>query len=787
MRTTEAARYARWAAAAAILLVVIVAGVYLRRSWQTREAAKSAPPSVPATVHQRSAEFSFSKVENDRTLFTVRASHATEFRQGNRSLLEDVWITIYGRQGSRFDNIHTHACDYLSDTGRIVCAGEVQIDLESAEDAREHPAQVSSGNSSARLIHVGTSNVTFDRETGEARTDRPVDFSFPYGQGRAVGVVYNSERGVVRLQRDVELKLQPAGSVAQRGAAESMTLTGGSLEYHRDDRTLRLLAPVVARQGQRELTAGQLALELDADLRARRLVAAGERGGSRPELRSADKRGRAVLVADRFVAFFHPRGWTERIEASGNVRGTSTGSTGEDHLEAQQLVLEMVAKLNQPRLLVASGGVKAQSSHRGASRRLETAAMRLSFVAAQNSRGQRLDHGESLAPATMEWTAPDSVAGKSVNVTTKLQGQQVTAEFDPRNRLKTLAAHNGVEAERRLPGRPPQVSTSRELVARFDRAGEWTELDQNGAVRVREGDRTAQADRARLERATQNYVLSGSVVLTDSGTRSTAQSVSFNQVTGEMRAEGDVRTTDLGAGRSGIANLAPQPAHVAADRLQTSSSGGQALYTGHARLWQGDSVIEADSIQLFRDAKTLNARGHVVAVFPQAPGTPASPRTVLGSPGPTKESRPDLWRIRAGTLAYSSVDARALLEDGVNAESRQVTINSRVLELFLVSVAASPGSLANAPAGGGGAQQLARAVATGNVTVRQGDRRGTSERAEYTASDGKMVLSGGRPTLYDAFRGTTTGRQLTFFFSSDTIVVDSEQGSRTLTRHRVEK
>jgi hypothetical protein len=58
---------------------------------QTR---RQAPPAVPPTVQQRSAVFSFSKVEQERTLFTVRASQATEFKEGNRSLLEDVWITI---------------------------------------------------------------------------------------------------------------------------------------------------------------------------------------------------------------------------------------------------------------------------------------------------------------------------------------------------------------------------------------------------------------------------------------------------------------------------------------------------------------------------------------------------------------------------------------------------------------------------------------------------------------------------------------------------------------------
>ena len=84
-------------------------------------------------------------------------------------------------------------------------------------------------------------------------------------------------------------------------------------------------------------------------------------------------------------------------------------------------------------------------------------------------------------------------------------------------------------------------------------------------------------------------------------------------------------------------------------------------------------------------------------------------------------------------------------------------------------------------------KQLSRAVASGDVTVRQEDRRGTSNRAEYTASEGKFVLSEGHPTIYDSDGDTTTGRQLTFYFADDRIVVDSEAGARTVTLHRVEK
>jgi lipopolysaccharide export system protein LptA len=82
---------------------------------------------------------------------------------------------------------------------------------------------------------------------------------------------------------------------------------------------------------------------------------------------------------------------------------------------------------------------------------------------------------------------------------------------------------------------------------------------------------------------------------------------------------------------------------------------------------------------------------------------------------------------------------------------------------------------------------LERALAQGNVIVRQGDRRATAEQALYTAADGKFVLSGGQPTIADASSDTTTGHSLTFFVASDTILIDSQEGSRTLTKHRVEK
>jgi lipopolysaccharide export system protein LptA len=245
--------------------------------------------------------------------------------------------------------------------------------------------------------------------------------------------------------------------------------------------------------------------------------------------------------------------------------------------------------------------------------------------------------------------------------------------------------------------------------------------------------------------------------------------------------------------------LAPAPSNITADTLQANSKTGRALYSGHARLWQGDSVLEAESIELLRANRVLNAAGNVRAVFPQA--TPQSPETVtipaelkpsaltpaFATAAQASAKKLHLWNATSGTLSYSDKEGRAHMEQNVVVQSAEQRMRAPILDLYFThnaQAAPSGANNANAPAG---AQQISRAAGAGGVTVEQSSRKATAERGEYQAATGKFVMSGGNPTLYDGLAGTTTGRQLTFYLADDTIIVDSENGSRTLTKHRVEK
>ena len=231
----------------------------------------------------------------------MRAAHATQFAGGDRSLLDDVWVTMYGKDGLRADNLHTRSCEYLESTGGIVCAGTVQIDLQSADDARLFPANGSRPNPGAHIAHISTSKVNFNRKDGTAITDQLVTFRFPQGQGQGVGLRYESQAGELQLLHDVDVTfVRPPVSAGSAGSAgqpaspyrdvspdeatgsatapddQPLHVCGSSLLYRRDERVIHLQGPVQAQQGTRQLYAGQLAVELDTDLRARRIVASGK-------------------------------------------------------------------------------------------------------------------------------------------------------------------------------------------------------------------------------------------------------------------------------------------------------------------------------------------------------------------------------------------------------------------------------------------------------------------------------------------------------------------------------
>jgi lipopolysaccharide export system protein LptA len=455
--------------------------------------------------------------------------------------------------------------------------------------------------------------------------------------------------------------------------------------------------------------------------------------------------------------------------------------------------MELWPKVNQPRGLNLRGSVqlKTQADTSGEARMLQTSELLMEFADGKKGQGSKPKRAETLGAGSIEWTdasPQNGTPGAAANgeaARTKLQADKLEMEFGEEGEARKLVATGNVLTERAAGGKPVQTATAQSGVAQLLASGGWAQMDLQGNVKLKEGNRSGQAEHATFVRATQTALLTGKALARDATTETQAPRITLVQTSGEIRAEGGVRSTDFSTKGSGP-QLAAVPANISADAMQANSKTGRAVYTGHARLWQGDSVMEADSIELLREARVMNAVGNVRAVFPQAAGQPA-PETVALQAGP-KKSR--LWHVTAGTLTYRDSESRAHLEKNVVAQSAEQIMHAAAVDLYFTR-AEKPNSNAasvSAPSKpAAGAQQISRAAGTGGVIVEQGTRKATAERGEYSATDGKFVMSGGNPMIFDAVEGTTTGHQLTFFLADDTIIVDSETGSRTLTKHRVDK
>src|SRR6266436_7119725 len=805
MLRSESARYARWSALVALVLAAVTALAYVRRDWVRHLEKQNAPPAAPVDVSRQSAGINFKKVEQNHTIFEVAASKSTEFKGQDASLLEDVRITIYGKAGDRHDVIHTRSCRYGKENGGIECSGDVQIDLMSAVDARRtegHPEATS-----AVSTHIETRAVQFDRSTGLARTDQKVTFAFPSGSGEAVGLEYKSEEGTVRLLRDVSFTLkQNAPSAApakpstlQARPSDEVRVRGTSLDFGRDSRLLRLFGPAEAVTGTEQLNAGEINLSLDKEFHAQTLVASGSSGGNRPAVASQGTNDQMKLEADTLTAHFSPEGAVTRVDAAGAVRGTRNGAAEQDRASAEYGTLELWPWLGRPKEVNLNTNVLLEmNGNNGESRILRTNAYRMEFGKGESGHPGGIEKAETLAAGTMEWTDAPAQPGAAV-AKTKLKADKLVLDFASSGKAQQLQAIGNVQTERAVSGRPVQTATARNGIAELQPTGGWSQMDLDGDVRLKEGERSGQATHAVFVRASQTATLTGNALARDASTETRAARIVFAQATGDIHAEGGVRSTDF-ASRSGAVQLAPVPANITAETLRANSKTGRAFYSGHARLWQGDSVLEAESIELLRETRVLNAAGNVRAVFPQAAAQPAdSPNNRAPEKSPTltpasttvsqnSAKKPQLWHVTSGTLTYSDKENRAHLEQNVVVQSAEQRMRAPILDLYFTHTAPpAPNSASNANSPVGGAQQISRAAGAGGVIVEEGTRKAIAERGEYIAATGKFVMSGGNPTLYDGSAGTTTGRQLTFYLADDTIIVDSENGSRTLTKHRVEK
>jgi lipopolysaccharide export system protein LptA len=231
------------------------------------------------------------------------------------------------------------------------------------------------------------------------------------------------------------------------------------------------------------------------------------------------------------------------------------------------------------------------------------------------------------------------------------------------------------------------------------------------------------------------------------------------------------------------------PIHVTSRSMTAHRSPAIAVYTGDARLWQNENIVEAPTLQFDRGNRSLVAQGSgsvETGLRPVRAGQNPAPTQALTQPVSTvlvqkdKNGTVTPVRITSARLNYADAERRIFLDGGVTAKGSDATLTGQQMTVFLL-----PRSQAAAGAGPGMPGQVERIVAEDRVVITQPTRHATGERLVYTSADDKFVLTGGPPSIFDAERGKITGDSLTFFRHDDRVLVEGKETSPTVTRTQV--
>jgi lipopolysaccharide export system protein LptA len=799
-------RLRRWLAVIAVLFTAVVAGMYLYARLRQHSVLSGFPGKIAYDIKQTANGFQFSKSESGRTVFTIRAKEVKEFKLNGRADLHDVNIILYGRDTSRFDQIYGDDFTFDPQSGNVTAKGEVQIDLQSNPTGGDAPDQAAP-KELKNPIHLRTTDLVFNRDSGDASTPARVDFSTPQATGWAVGVKYSGKNKILTLDSQVHVTLTGQDSA-------SLFATHGVVTH--DPHEIVLDHPRMVRE-EGTLQSEQATFFLGPENEVQRILANGNvtaettrKSAEHMQARSDDAE---LLLTDRQnllrTAILTGHVHVERIGSQpmqGNAGRAVLDFLGRNELQKVHAsegvhLAQHAASANQPTTDNAAGSPQDY----------DITAPVIDFFLAE---GHHLDRAQTSGAAQITISpGQDSGARRATSQRTVITAGRFDAKFaetaEGQSRLTSVHGAPDAKIVNLTPGLPERVSASKTLDATFLPEGGIESIVQQGSVAYTDNQPAekctqAWAEEALYTPADQILLLSGSPRVTDGGMTTTAKTIRINRVTDDAFAEGDVKSTysDLKEQPNGALLASSSPIHVTAAKMTAHNSPAIALYEGNARLWQDANLVEAPTIQFDREHRSLVAQGtakeRVSTVMVQAKLDQAGKRDSTNAPPKTSSNGPQNSEHKTNkkssqkfdqaspitmtsvSLTYSDGDRRAHYSGGVAARGTGFESTSDEMDVYLLPRSQSTNAQSLSSPG-----RLDRMVAQGHVVVQQPDRKANGTTLVYTTSDDKFVLTGGPPSIFDAERGKITGVSLTFFRADDRVLVEGEASTPVVTQTRL--
>ncbi len=541
------------------------------------------------------------------------------------------------------------------------------------------------------------------------RAPGPVKFSRGRMNGTGIGFNFDEQRDVLTILEKADVDFAPEGKEGP------MDVTAGAFTYARRDRFMRFERTMHMDRG------GQL---IDAD--------------------------------DGTVKLYPDRDETDVIELRGNSRVTGGGTMGA-----------------------------------------------LQTMAAKDMNLKYGEDGRTLQHATLAGHAAIDLATKSGSGGQKLSGELMDIALEPDGSVRALTAREAVEVT--LPATKemgPRTIRSTSVTATGNPQG-LREMKFDEKVEYREAATKTQAARviraktleADLESATGVLAeahFTGDVDFTDGPTHATSVDALYKVAEGTMTLSGkerrphiendalsiDANTIDVtlnprsltatgrvsstmlpskkpadnapAANRPGL--LADQETvGIVAEKLTYDETTRKADYTGQARLLQGETNINANTLTIDETKGDLTATGKVVTTLSitekDQPAT-SKPKPMVGS---------------AGAFAYSDQTRTATYTTTAQLDGDQGNLRAAKIEMKLAK----------------DENTLDGLEADGQVTALVDKRTVTGAHLSYAPTDDKYIVVGAPVKMIDAECQESSGKTLTFWKASDRVLIDGNDEVRT--------
>ena len=685
--------------------------------------------------------------KEDRLYLWLRAARDVTFADGHHEL-EQVNLQVFQANADKPDQIMSDRSLYDQKNGLLQFSGNVQIETHDALKAK----------TDVLVYHQ-------DKDIGE--TSSPLTFERDNVSGKSTGALVDNKNKRLELRNDVEITVAPqANDPSLKGSrAKPVTIHSRSAVFEQTSMRLTFSGGATAEQDQDIMSGDTLTANLNEQRKLQKLEM---RGNS--YLRSMDEGHAAEAHAIDMDFYLDGDQKLQRAYAARDVRAQTLNADSDVQLTGANVVditfqpqgdRSVIKEMkSEGRSVVNLSAPKSRANDpRAASKRLTADAIKLTW----RVKGQDLEKAEAAGNAELyvEPVQKTAKADKKTLTASRFDCDFFEAGNIARNCLATGPAKALIEPFQPTDKRGTRTITSQKMTAAFVRETQDVDkIDATGDAKFNELDRNGVAASASYTASDEMLRLrGGDPTVWDSRARTKAGEIDSNNATNVSYCRGKVQTTyysqEQTNGAAPFRNV-KSPVYLLADRAEINQDTGVATYTGNGRMWQDDNFVRGDVITLFRESKSMDARGHVQTALYQA----------KQKQGNTMEVVPVF--ATADYMRYSDPDRLLHYETNVDIKQGTDRMTAAVADVYLQKEV----------------NELERVIAQRDVVLVQPGKRGTGDWCQFTAADEVAILKGNPAHVEDAEQGTTDGNRLTMYRRENRVVVDDTRGSQSPGRVR---